>query len=41
MVTEDELKTLRLCEKEDCEHKIPNGVKELKDILMATANQSL
>jgi len=38
MATEDELKALRLCEKEDCEHKIPNGVKDLKDILMAMAN---
>ena len=38
MATEDELKALRLCEKEDCEHKIPNGVKELKDILRAMAN---
>ena len=38
MATEDELKTLRLCEKEGCGHKIPDGVKELKDVLMAMSN---
>ena len=38
MASEDELKALRKCEKEACEHKIPNGVKDLKDILMAMAN---
>ena len=38
MASEDELKALRKCEKEGCEHKIPNGVKELKDILMAMSN---
>ena len=38
MAPEDELKALRKCEKEACEHNIPNGVKDLKDILMAMAN---
>ena len=38
MAAEDELKTLRLCEKEGCGHKIPDGVKELKDVLMAMSN---
>ena len=28
----------RKCERDDCEYKIPNGVKDLKDILMAMAN---
>ena len=40
MATEDELKALRLCEKEDCEHKIPNGEKELKDNCLKSANSN-
>ena len=38
MASKDELKALRKCEREDCDYKIPNGVKDLKDILMAMAN---
>ena len=38
MASEDELIALRKCEREDCEYRIPNGVKDLKDILMAMAN---
>ena len=38
MASEDELIALRKCEREDCEYKILNGVKDLKDILMAIAN---
>ena len=38
MASEDELIALRKCERENCEYKILNGVKDLKDILMAMAN---
>ena len=38
MASEDELIALRKCEREDCGYRIPNGVKDLKDILMAMAN---
>ena len=38
MASEAELTALRKCEKEDCGHIIPNGVKELKDILMAMSD---
>ena len=38
MASENELKALRKCEQDDCQYKIPNGVADLKDILMAMAN---
>ena len=37
MASENELIALRKCEREDCEYRIPNGVKDLKDIRMAMA----
>ena len=38
MASNDELKALRKCEREDYEYNILNGVKDLKDILMTMAN---
>ena len=38
MASEEELTALRLCEKDGCQHKIPNGVTNLRDILMAMSN---
>ena len=38
MASEADLTALRKCGKEDCGHIIPNGVKELKNILMAMSN---
>ena len=40
MASKDELKALRKCEKEDCEHKIPNGVKDLKEDNTAPGGQA-
>ena len=38
MASVAELAALRKCERDDCEFKVPNGVTDLKDILMAMAN---
>jgi len=38
MASEVELAALRLCEKDGCQHQIPNGVTNLRDILMAMSN---
>ena len=38
MASEQELTALRQCEKPGCEHKIPNGLKDVKDILLAMNN---
>ena len=37
----DELATLRLCERNDCDYKVPNGVSDLKDILLAMQNHAI
>ena len=38
MANEAELAALRKCERDDCDYKVPKGVKDFKDILMAMAN---
>ena len=38
MASAEELAALRQCEKDGCEHRIPNGVTNLRDILMAMSN---
>ena len=38
MGNEAGLAVLRQCERDDCDYKVPNGVADLKDILMAMAN---
>ena len=38
MASAVELATLRICERDDCDFKVLNGVTDLKDILMAMAN---
>ena len=38
MASPADLATLRICEREDCEFTVLNGVTDLKDILMAMAN---
>ena len=41
MASAAELATLRLCERGDCEYKVPNGVTDLKDILLAMQNHAI
>ena len=38
MASAEELAALRQCEKDGCEHRIPNGVTNLRDILLAMSN---
>ena len=38
MTSAAELATLRLCERDDCDFKVPNVVAEFKDILTVMAN---
>ena len=38
MASEQELTALRQCEKPGCEQKITNGLKDVKDILLAMSN---
>ena len=38
MASAEELAALRQCEKDGCEHKILNGVTNLRDILLAMSN---
>ena len=38
MASVAELAALRKCERVDCDYKVPNGVADLKDILMVMAN---
>ena len=38
MASEQELTAMRKCEKPGCDHKITNGLTDVKDILLAMSN---
>ena len=38
MASKQELTALRQCEKPGCDHKITNGLKDIRDILLAMSN---